>query len=131
MTFFVHISFSLNYLSSSLIFANRPFHFKIFGTLKIFEDLRRFLFTPKILCISLRSIFRIQRIFVFIFGPFSIFVATLLTSNVNWSLNRLKIPWSTLHQSMYWKVLQSSCSIFKCFNDWAFRRAVFVHIECN
>ena len=33
---FVHIFFYK--LCSSLIFANRPFHFKIFGTLKIFKN---------------------------------------------------------------------------------------------
>ena len=50
---------------------------KIFEEFTIFEDLRRIFELTKILHIRLRSIFRIRRIFVFVFGPFSIFVATL------------------------------------------------------
>merc|ERR1711963_347151 len=50
---------------------------KIFEEFAIFEDLRRIFELTKILRIRLRSIFRNRRIFAFVFGPFSIFVATL------------------------------------------------------
>merc|ERR1711989_245968 len=50
---------------------------KIFEEFAIFEDLRRIFELTKILRIRLQSIFRNQRIFVFVFGLFSIFVATL------------------------------------------------------
>ena len=51
---------------------------KIFEEFAIFEDLRRIFELTKILRIRLQSIFRNQRIIVFVFGPFSIFVATLV-----------------------------------------------------
>ena len=51
---------------------------KIFKEFTIFKDLRRIFFLTKILCICLWSIFRNRRIFVFVFSPFSIFVATLI-----------------------------------------------------
>merc|ERR1711963_330412 len=54
---------------------------KIFEEFAIFEDLRRIFQLTKILRIRLRSIFKNRRIFVFAFGPFSIFVATLSTVN--------------------------------------------------
>ena len=55
---------------------------KIFEEFAIFEDLRRIFELTKILRLRLRSIFRNRRIFVFVFGPFSIFVATLLHSTL-------------------------------------------------
>merc|ERR1711989_289479 len=55
---------------------------KIFKEFAIFEDLRRIFGLTKILHIRLRSIFRNRRIFVFVFGPFSIFVATLIHSYI-------------------------------------------------
>ena len=72
------------------IFNKKIFHFtlkifvssKIFEEFSIFEDLRRFFELTKILRIRLRSIFRNRRIFVFVFGPFSIFVATLAQSAI-------------------------------------------------
>ena len=65
---------------------NKIFHFplkifvssKIFEKFAIFEDLWRIFELTKI---PLWSIFRNRRIFVFVFGPFSIFVATLLYIN--------------------------------------------------
>ena len=69
---------------------------KIFEGFSIFEDIRRFFQSPKNLCLRLRSIFMIRRIFVFVFGPFLIFVATLahsaysrMTSNSVVSLSML------------------------------------------
>ena len=65
------------------------FHLKIFVSSKIFEefvifeDLWRIFDLTKILRICLRSIFRNQRIFIFIFSSFSIFVATLIYSILN------------------------------------------------
>ena len=50
---------------------------KIFEEFAFIEDLRRISELTKILRICLWSIFRNQRIYVFVFGPFSIFVATL------------------------------------------------------
>ena len=55
-----YIFFTLNYLCSSLIFANRPFHFKIFGTSKNFQSSKTF----EDFCFP-------RRFFVFIFGLFS------------------------------------------------------------
>ena len=55
---------------------------KILEEFAIFEDLRRIFELTKILRIRLRFIFRNRRIFVFVFGPFSIFVATLIP-NIN------------------------------------------------
>ena len=77
--------FTLNYLCSSLIFANRPFHFKNFGTSKIFEEFSIFedFFSPKILRICLWSIFRIQRTFIFIFSPFFESEESLYSSSVH------------------------------------------------
>ena len=80
---------SMNTLFNRCIFMGADiseiFHFplKIFVSLKIFEefaifkDLRRIFELAKILRIHLRSIFRNRRIFLFVIGPFSIFVATL------------------------------------------------------
>ena len=59
---------------------------KIFEEFAIFEDLRRIFELTKILRIRLRSILRNRRIFVFVFGPFSIFVATL-----KWTLLKICI----------------------------------------
>ena len=59
---------------------NIPFSFEnihIFGDIQRICNLRRIFELTKILCVHLRSIFRNQRIFIFVFGPFSIFVATL------------------------------------------------------
>ena len=50
----------------------------IFEEISIFEGLRRFFKIPKNLRLCLRSFFWTRRFFVF--GPFSIFVATLLCS---------------------------------------------------
>ena len=71
------------------ILTTKIFHFplkifvssKIFEEFAIFEDLRRIFELTKILHIRLRSIFRNRRIFVFVFGPFSIFVATLMQTH--------------------------------------------------
>ena len=62
---------------------------KIFGSSNIFEEipiskgLQRIFKIPKNLLLRLWSIFQIWRFFVFVFGPFSIFVATLSPSS--WS----------------------------------------------
>ena len=78
-------------------FNNKNFSFS-FENLRIFEDIRRIcnlrrnFELTKILHIRLWSIFRNQRIFVFVFGPFSIFVATLFHSNLQKLLLKEAIP---------------------------------------
>ena len=49
----------------------------IFGEISIFDGLQRFFKILKNLCLCLWSFFWTQRFFVFVFGPFSIFFATL------------------------------------------------------
>ena len=64
----------------------------IFEEISIFEGLRRFFKIPKNLRLRLRSFFWTRRFFVFVFGPFLIFVATLVLFLVAifwiWTLTR-------------------------------------------
>ena len=88
---FLKWSTSSEFFSQYILFKLRIFLsiiLKIFGSsnifkeIPIFEGLRRFFKIPKNLRLRLRSIFEILRFFVFVFGPFSIFIATLtLTPN--------------------------------------------------
>ena len=72
-------------------------NFKHYTKLCIFEDisricnLRRIFELMKILHIRLWSMLRNWRIFVFVFGPFSIFVATLPCTMVGKFVNNLKL----------------------------------------
>ena len=75
---------------------------------KFFEDLWRIFELMKILRIRLRSILRNQRIFVFVFGPFSIFVATLFQTFFlkAWKLDQL-LYWIWILITSDFKMCQS------------------------
>ena len=87
------------------IFNDKSFTFS-FGNLHIFEEFRIYEYFRRILdlkknaYIHLWSIFRNRRIFVFVFGPFSIFVATLV-----------KIPIPT--RLLSWQMMMFAFSLFQ------------------
>ena len=72
----------------------------IFEEIPIFEGLRRFFKIPKNLRLRLQSIFQIRRFFVFVFGPFSIFVATLSTGSPGEKC-LLKIPFFNILTDLF------------------------------